>query len=99
MTKTKALTTIAAGLPMMAMAQDGGTAPQGYAWIAAGLSIGLAVAVGTYSQSRASAAALEGMSRNPSAAKAMFTPFLLSLALMEGAILFALIIAFLLVQK
>lgn len=78
------------------------TAPQSAAaaaYWAAGICMGVAAAVVGYSQSRAAAAALEGVSRNPASAKPMFTPLILSLALMEAIGLFAFIIAIILAGK
>ena len=68
------------------------------AW-AAGLAIGMAALGGTLGQSRATAAALEGISRNPGAASKITTPMILGLALIESLVLFALIIAFMLQGK
>ena len=48
---------------------------------------------------RATAAALEGISRNPGAAARIQTPMILGLALIESLVLFALVIAFLLQSK
>jgi len=67
--------------------------------IAAALAIGIAVLGGTFGQSRAAAAALEGIARNPGAASKVQTPMVLALALMESLVLFALVIAFMLVGK
>lgn len=98
------LAALAAALtPALANAQDYGAAaaqsPAAAAYWAAGICIGLAAAVGAFAQSRAAAAALEGIGRNPASAKNLFTPLILCLALMESLVLFALIIAFQLVGK
>jgi F-type H+-transporting ATPase subunit c len=69
------------------------------AYWAAGIAIGLSVAVATFSQSRAAVAALDGIARNPQAAKSMGTPLILSLALMEALGLLGFVIAFLLAGK
>ncbi len=60
------------------------------------LAIGLAAHGGGMGQGRAVAAALEGICRNPSAAKTVFTPMLLGLAFIESLVIFALVIAFML---
>ncbi len=71
------------------------------AWIAlaAGLAIGLAALGGALAQGRTAAAALEGIARNPASADRIFTPMILGLALIESLVIYALIIAFLLVGK
>jgi F-type H+-transporting ATPase subunit c len=67
--------------------------------IGAGLAIGAAALGGALGQGRATAAALEGISRNPGAASRIQTPMILGLALIESLVLFALVIAFLLQSK
>ena len=93
-------------VPAMAFAQ--GTVQQAAAnnfeankWLAAsaGFAIGIAALGGTMGQSRAAAAALEGISRNPGAAARIQTPMILGLALIESLVLFAWVIAFLLLGK
>ena len=71
------------------------------AWIAlaAGLAIGLAALGGALAQGRTAAAALEGIACNPASADRIFTPMILGLALIESLVIYALIIAFLLVGK
>jgi F-type H+-transporting ATPase subunit c len=66
---------------------------------AAGLIMVVAIGVGTFSQSRAAVAALEGIARNPQAADKVFTPLILSLALIESLVIFGFAIAFLLQDK
>jgi F-type H+-transporting ATPase subunit c len=92
-------------VPAMAFAQNV-TAPasnnfDANRWLAAsaGFAIGIAALGGTYGQSKAAAAALEGISRNPGAAARIQTPMILGLALIESLVLFALVIAFLLQNK
>ena len=81
-----------------AFAQDGAAAEdgsgRGLVALAAALAIGLAALGGTTAQGRAASHALEGIARNPGAADKMFTPLLLSLALMESLVIFSLLIAF-----
>jgi F-type H+-transporting ATPase subunit c len=69
------------------------------AYWGAALCIGVAASVVGFSQSRAAVAALEGIGRNPSAAKLYTTPLILSLALMEALGLLAFVIAILLLGK
>lgn len=70
-------------------------------WLAAsaGFAIGIAALGGTLGQSRAAAAALEGISRNPGAAARIQTPMILGLALIESLVLFSWVIAFILSGK
>jgi F-type H+-transporting ATPase subunit c len=70
-----------------------------FAALAGGLGIGIAAAGGAIGQGRAAAAALDGIARNPSAADKLFTPMILGLALIESLVIYALIIAFVLVFK
>src|SRR5688572_23866399 len=57
-------------------------------YVAGILGVSLAAFGGTAAQSRAASVALEGIARNPSAAEKLFTPLLLSLALMESLVIF-----------
>jgi F-type H+-transporting ATPase subunit c len=72
---------------------------QKYIALAAGLGIAIAAFGGALGQARAAAAALEGIARNPSAYQRVFTPMILSLALIESLVIYALVISFLLVFK
>jgi len=95
----------AAMMPAMAFAQEAHVATaagdnfKSAAYWGAAICIGLAASVAAYSQSRAAVAALEGIGRNPSAAKLYTTPLILSLALMEALGLLAFVIAILLLGK
>lgn len=64
-----------------------------YKALAAGLAIAIAAFGGALGQGRAAQAALEGIARNPSAADKMTTPLILSLALIESLVIYALLIA------
>ena len=93
-------------IPALALAQQGqqGAASNVYdanSWLAAsaGFAIGIAALGGTMGQSRAAAAALEGISRNPGAAARIQTPMILGLALIESLVLFAWLIALFLQLK
>jgi F-type H+-transporting ATPase subunit c len=72
---------------------------QAAAALGSGLAIALAALGGALGQSRAAAAALEGISRNPGAAPRIQTPMILGLALIESLVLFAFAISFLLYGK
>lgn len=67
--------------------------------LGAGLSIGLAAFGGALGQGRASAAALEGIARNPNASGKIFVPMILGLALIESLVIYALLISFNLAGK
>jgi F-type H+-transporting ATPase subunit c len=69
------------------------------AYLAAGLGIGIAAFGGGLGQGRAAAAALEGIARNPSASDKLFVPMILGLALIESLVIYALVIAIMLVGK
>jgi F-type H+-transporting ATPase subunit c len=89
-------------VPAMAFAQEAGANKwEANKWVApaAGFAIGVAALGGTLGQGRAASAALEGISRNPGAAARIQTPMILGLALIESLVLFAWVIAFLLLGK
>ena len=89
--------------PALAMAQEGAASNKydANSWlaVAAGFAIGIAALGGTMGQSRAAAAALEGISRNPGAAARIQTPMILGLALIESLVLLSWVIAFFLQGK
>ena len=87
----------------IAFAQDAGASNE---WdmkmaipIGAGLGIGLAAFGGALGQGRAAAAALEGIARNPHASGKIFTPLILGLALIESLVIYALVVALLLMNN
>ena len=91
-----AVTTLASAA---AFAQDAAAAQManpnsGLVAIGAGVAIGAAVLGGTLAQGKASAAALEGIARNPAAGDKLFTPLILSLALIESLVILAFLVAF-----
>ena len=71
----------------------------GHIALGAGLGIGLAALGGGIGQGRAAAGALEGIARNPGAAGQIRGPMILGLALIESLVIYALLIALLLVLK
>jgi len=87
----------------VAFAQDGATGlvggPAGVALLAAGFCMAIAAFGGALGQGRAAAAALEGISRNPGAAKPLFVPMILGLALIESLVIYALVVAILIWLK
>lgn len=70
-------------------------------WIAIAAGFGIAIAAfgGALGQGRAASAALDGIARNPGAAPKLFTPLIISLALIESLVIYALIIAIILYGK
>jgi F-type H+-transporting ATPase subunit c len=92
-----------------AQGTDGATAEQiknqglannfGLIALGAGLGIGLAALGGGIGQGRAAAGALEGIARNPGAAGQIRGPMILGLALIESLVIYALLIALLLVLQ
>jgi F-type H+-transporting ATPase subunit c len=93
----RVLLVLATILSSTTFAQDAvsGVTDKGYLGIAAALAIGLAAFGGSLGQGKAAASALEGISRNPSASKEIFTPMIIALALIESLVIYALVIAFL----
>ena len=62
--------------------------------MAAAIAISVAAFGGAIGQSKAAAAALEGIARNPAAQPKLFVPMIIALALIESLVIYALIIAF-----
>jgi F-type H+-transporting ATPase subunit c len=64
-------------------------------WKSAAAALGIALAAfgGALGQAKAASAALEGIARNPAAAKGLFTPMIIALALIESLVLYALVVA------
>ncbi len=82
-------------------AEGGGTPDMAKATIGLSLALGLGIAAagGALGQGKAAAAALEGIGRNPAAAKELLTPLLLSLAIIESLVIYSLVISFMLLGK
>ena len=72
--------------------EAGAVASVGWAPIGAGIGMGVAVFGGALGQSRAAAAALEGISRNPGASSQMQLPLILGLALIESLVILGFLI-------
>ncbi|OFZ28503.1 MAG: hypothetical protein A2622_05235 [Bdellovibrionales bacterium RIFCSPHIGHO2_01_FULL_40_29] len=86
--------TVMASVSAFAQDASGITTASGLVAIGAALAIGLAVLGGTSAQGKAAAAALEGIARNPAAGDKLFTPLILSLALIESLVILAFLVAF-----
>lgn len=80
-------------------AESGGGGDDGSSvkYLAAAFAIGIAAFGGALGQGRAASAALDGIARNPNAASKISTPMILGLALIESLVIYALIIALLIV--
>ena len=103
--KTLLFCALASVLALPALGQEAGgagaAASGGVKWgvIGAAFLLGLAVAGGATAQGRATAAAADGMARNPGAAKDIRGMTLLGLVLIESLVLYALLICFLIYGK
>jgi F-type H+-transporting ATPase subunit c len=75
-------------------AAHAGNSNAGLVAIGSSIAIGLAVYGGTSAQGKAAASALEGIARNPAAGDKLFTPLILSLALIESLVILAFLVAF-----
>jgi len=87
-------------LPLAAFAADGGSGDGswGYA-LGAGLAVGLAGLGCGIGQGLTAGNTTAGIARNPGAAGAMFTNFILGMVLIESIAIYGLVIAFLLQGK
>lgn len=89
------LVTLAVATPAMAAEEAGGAASP-WGLFAPALAIGLAAAFGALGQARGLAAACEAIGRNPGAVGPIRITMIIGLALIESLVIYALIIAFLL---
>ncbi len=87
-------TTLLASVSVFAQDAAAASSNSGLIAIGAAIAIGLAVYGGTSAQGKAASAALEGMARNPAASDKLFTPLILSLALIESLVILAFLVAF-----
>jgi F-type H+-transporting ATPase subunit c len=83
----------------VAFAQEAADGYKGYVGLGAGLGIGIAALGGAYGQGLAASSMYQSVARNPQAAGALNTPFLLGLALIESLVIYALVITFMLQGK
>jgi F-type H+-transporting ATPase subunit c len=103
--RTVLLCALALALALPAPAQETSAAAPGpsggvkWGVIGAAFLLGLAAAGGAAAQGRATAAAADGMSRNPGAAKDIRGMTLLGLVLIESLVLYALLICFLIYTR
>ena len=81
-----------------ALAQDHGAAETGknmWQYLGAAFAIGIAAAFGSLGQGKGLAAAVEAIGRNPGAVGPIRITMIIGLALIESLVIYALIIAFL----
>lgn len=90
-------TLVATVLPAVAMAEDGGAALG--SGIGAGIAVGMAGLGCGIGQGLTAGNTTAGIARNPGAAGAMFTNFILSMVLIESIAIYGLVIAFILTEK
>lgn len=85
------------------LAEEGGgelsSMAKGIIGAAGGLCISLAALAGTLAQGKSIAAGLEGIARNPGASGKIQTPMIIGLAFQESLVLYALVVAFMLILK
>lgn len=89
-----AITTLASAAAFAQEAHAAANSNSGLVAVASGIAIGLAVFGGTSAQGKAASAALEGIARNPAAGDKLFTPLILSLALIESLVILAFLVSF-----
>ena len=106
-TITMMVTTVVLMSPLLALAQDAGTAAAllqhplraGLIAISANIGIGIAAFGSAIGQGRMAASAMESIGRNPNSAGQIFVPMIIGLAFIEALTLYALVIAFFLQAK
>jgi len=93
-----AVIVIALAVASPALAQDHGAAPAGknmFQYLGAAFAIAFAAAFGALGQGKGLAAAVEAIGRNPGAVGPIRITMIIGLALIESLVIYALIIAFL----
>jgi F-type H+-transporting ATPase subunit c len=89
-------------MPMVALAEGDGSGSGDSSWgyaLGAGLAVGLAGLGCGIGQGLTAGNTTAGIARNPGAAGAMFTNFILGMVLIESIAIYGLVIAFLLQDK
>lgn len=86
--------------PAMAADEAGAAAADGSYWkfLGAAFAIGIAAAFGALGQAKGLAAACEAIGRNPGAVGPIRITMIIGLALIESLVIYALIIAFMILQ-
>lgn len=83
----------------MAAEESGGGEKNQIIALATALCIAAAAVAGALAQAKSSAAAFEGMARNPGVQPKLFTSMILALAFIESLVIYSLLIAFMLLGK
>jgi F-type H+-transporting ATPase subunit c len=96
---TEAAQTVTAAATLQAPPAPSQVTDKAYIAIAIGFGLGIAAFGGALAQGKASAAALDGIARNPGASGKIFTPMILGLALIESLVIYSLLISFMLLGK
>jgi len=96
MTVTSLVVSVSAFAQGTAEAASGGVR---WNLLSAAFLLGIAAAAGAIGQGRGLAAACDGIARNPSAGGAIRTAMIIGLALIESLVIYALIIAYLLMTS
>jgi F-type H+-transporting ATPase subunit c len=96
-------------LPGLAMAEDEPTGEEaavgdistgkGVALLGAAVGAGLAAIGGGYAVARVGSHCIESMARQPEAAGSMFAPMIVTAAMIEGAMLFAIVVSLMIVIR
>ena len=99
MNKRILMMAIIALVAVSAFAQGTQPAASGVRWgiVSAAFVLGIAAAFGALGQGKAIAASVEGIARNPSAGAAIRGAMIIGLALIESLVIYALVIAFIMV--
>jgi F-type H+-transporting ATPase subunit c len=88
------LSALCFAMPAFAQGAQGGTSHADWVAITSGFAMAIASAVCGLAQARATAAAAEGLARNPSARPGIQLALILGLALIESLALYTLVIIF-----
>jgi F-type H+-transporting ATPase subunit c len=89
-------------LAVPAFAQEaatGNASQAGLLGLASALTIAIAAFGGALGQGKTAQAALDGIARNPAAQGKLFVPMIIGLALIESLVIYAFVIAFMLLGK
>lgn len=86
-------------VPAFAQEASANASQAGLLGLASALTIAIAAFGGALGQGKAAQAALDGIARNPAAQGKLFVPMIIGLALIESLVIYAFVIAFMLLGK
>ena len=89
-----AMAVLCFALPVLAQGGEAASAPVNWVAIAAGFSMAIASAICGLGQGKATAAAMEGLARNPAARPGIQLGLIIGLAFIESLALYTLVIIF-----